>query len=489
VVYGNGTITQGRTFEYDPAYTYIYTVTPAEGYHIDTLRVNGTVITVANPYVAYNDSISKPILRDYEIEAYFKINTYTVTATVTGKGGIITPSGVTTYDWGSTPSYTITADTGYHISSLMVDDTVEISAANGQTEYIHIFTSITQNHTITAIFAKNFYTVTATAGMGGTITPSGTHEYQTSPVYTIIANEGYTIDSVTIDDTLVTIPAESTTWSHTFDNIEANHTITATFDIKKYTITVTSGTGGKITPDTKTVNHGDSETFTITPDDSYEIAEVLIDGLPAGILTSYTFDSITENHSIAAEFRPIGIISCTIPNFLYATDITTTSAKLIWENTGAFSYELCWRVYTADSSNFNTISGLTVPASDTVGVYDLGGLTPLTYYAWKIKAICNDIETSYSPIATFSTLEEIGVKDITKTLIHVYSYRNSVYVVNESGLNINKIAIFDIYGRQVYQGYANSNREEITLQVAGGTYLVKLMTTAGMSVYKVNILR
>jgi len=70
-----------------------------------------------------------------------------------------------------------------------------------------------------------------------------------------------------------------------------------------YTITATAGAGGSISPsETVTVTEGANQTFTITPDKCYEIANVLIDGLSAGPLTSYTFTDIQADHTISASF-------------------------------------------------------------------------------------------------------------------------------------------------------------------------------------------
>ena len=50
------------------------------------------------------------------------------------------------------------------------------------------------------------------------------------------------------------------------------------------------------------MNYGGSQTFVITAATGYAIADVLVDGVSVGALTSYTFSNVTENHSIAASF-------------------------------------------------------------------------------------------------------------------------------------------------------------------------------------------
>jgi hypothetical protein len=121
------------------------------------------------------------------------------------------------------------------------------------------------------------YTITASAGTGGTISPSGTVTlaHGASQTFNIAASNGYQVSDVTVDGTSI-----GTVSSYTFSNVTANHTIAATFSIKTYTITASAGTGGSISPSgSVSMNHGVSQTFTITPNTGYRIASVTVDGV------------------------------------------------------------------------------------------------------------------------------------------------------------------------------------------------------------------
>lgn len=70
-----------------------------------------------------------------------------------------------------------------------------------------------------------------------------------------------------------------------------------------YTITAASAPNGTISPTGATmVGHGSSQSYTITPSTGYHVADVLVDGKPAGAVTSYTFSNVTDNHTISAAF-------------------------------------------------------------------------------------------------------------------------------------------------------------------------------------------
>ena len=65
--------------------------------------------------------------------------------------------------------------------------------------------------------------------------------------------------------------------SYTFSGVTADHTIEAIYT-QTHILTPTSGENGMITPsEPVVVDHGADFSFTITPDEGYGIADVLID--------------------------------------------------------------------------------------------------------------------------------------------------------------------------------------------------------------------
>ena len=97
--------------------------------------------------------------------------TYSITATVNGSGGAISPSGTSSVSSGGSKTFTITPNTGYQIANVIVDG----KSVGVVTNYT--FSNVTANHTISATFTANIMTYAITAsvsGTGGTISPSGT---------------------------------------------------------------------------------------------------------------------------------------------------------------------------------------------------------------------------------------------------------------------------------------------------------------------------
>lgn len=110
---------------------------------------------------------------------------------------------------------------------------------------------------------ESFKTITATSGEGGVVWPTSVkvalHEEQ---VFTFTPSFGYHITGVTVDGTSVGTPQ-----SYTFTNVTADHAIQASFATNTYSLTATvkGGAGGSISPASATVNHGSSQTYTLTP--------------------------------------------------------------------------------------------------------------------------------------------------------------------------------------------------------------------------------
>ncbi len=154
---------------------------------------------------------------------------------------------------------------------------------------------------VTANFAIHTCTITATTSLGGIISPSGlvTVNYGGSQAFMITPNPGYHVAEVKVDGISV-----GAVLSYTFDNVTSGHTIEVIFSINHYTITATAGPNGAISPSgTIVLNYGESQTFNIIPDSQYRVAEVKVDGISVGPVTTFTFSNIIANHSIEATFE------------------------------------------------------------------------------------------------------------------------------------------------------------------------------------------
>ena len=159
------------------------------------------------------------------------------------------------------------------------------------------------------------YTITAQAETGGSIDPQGNIQVAEggSKTFTIKANTGYVISKVLVDGTNNQAAVDNGTY--TFSNVTANHTITAGFEPITHTIIAIAGTNGSIDPAGEvTVNEGSNQTFTITADENYEIADVLVNGTSVGALSTYTFTNVTTDQTIYVTFNIVTGIASPTPS-------------------------------------------------------------------------------------------------------------------------------------------------------------------------------
>ncbi len=286
---GNGTISCVPS-TVDSGGSSTCTMTPDATYHLSSLTDNGADVLgsiVNNQYTISN------ITANHTISASFAINTHTITASAGANGGI-SPSGAVIVNHGANQSFTITPNANYHVADVLVDS-VSVGAVTSYT-----FTNVTANHTISASFAINTHTITASAGANGGISPSGAVivNHGANQSFTITPNANYHVADVLVDS--VSVGAVT---SYTFTNLTANHTISASFAINTHTITASAGANGGISPSGAViVNHGANQSFTITPNANYHVADVLVDSVSVGAVTSYTFTNLTANHTISASF-------------------------------------------------------------------------------------------------------------------------------------------------------------------------------------------
>ena len=161
--------------------------------------------------------------------------------------------------------------------------------------------------TLTAQWTVNQYTITYNLA-GGTAegnpstytieTKAFTLKNPTKSGYTFTGWSGTGLDGE--NNMTVTIPTGST----------GNRTYTAHWryngsghSYSYYTIKATAGAGGSISPSGNvSVREGRDQTFTITPDKGYAVANVKIDGKSIGAVKSYTFENVSRTHTIEVIF-------------------------------------------------------------------------------------------------------------------------------------------------------------------------------------------
>ena len=152
------------------------------------------------------------------------------------------------------------------------------------------------------------YTITASAGYSGSITPSGAVkvDYGFDQAFTITSNPDYLIRELLVDGVAIPDAADKTSYTYTFTNVTADHTISVSFVKAWYTITPSATTGCTIAPSTPViVPYKGSQSFTIGTLAGYDLVDVKVDNVSQGLIKNYTFSNVQADHTIAAECKRV----------------------------------------------------------------------------------------------------------------------------------------------------------------------------------------
>lgn len=229
------------------------------------------------------------------------------------------PSGSGTYKFGSVRTFTFEAQRGYRITNVIVDN-----IAKGP---IHEFTFswISSNHsisvtttplampipTVTQLPVPVGFSITAGSDSGGVINPTGVSAVNSggSLSFAIGALNGYQISNVLVDGA-----SQGAITSYSFNNVEANHTISVVTQsgTANFSINAGSDLGGSINPSgASIVDSGGSLSYAISPLNGYQISSVDIDGVNQGVMTSVSFNNVQANHTIYV-FTTLDVVNYSI---------------------------------------------------------------------------------------------------------------------------------------------------------------------------------
>ena len=307
-VNGTGGTISPASVQVNSGTAYTFTLTPNANYHVSS--VGGTCGGALNGNTFTTNSITS----NCTVIANFDYTFYTITASVNGTNGMISPSGIfPMMPSGKTMTFMLTPNANYRISS--VDGTCGGSLNLNGSYYYYTTNTITSNCTVVANFIPiTYYTVTATAGTGGTIDPSGSLSTASGATrdFTVIPDSGYKIDSVSgcggtpISDRGPSY--SSPTRIYTTGTVTGNCTVSATF-YRGYTVTasVDNDGGGTITPSGNlSTPAGTTLTFTATPDAYHKL--IFINGTCGGRGGTPDNPTLTTtifyNCTVVAHFAP-----------------------------------------------------------------------------------------------------------------------------------------------------------------------------------------
>ena len=242
---GSGTVTIG-TFEHGAVTAdkmtakigedVTFKITSDTGYDVSFFKVNGSAVD----YVTKEDSTTGKIYWEAKVKmvsggltvtAEFKLGVYSIDWDVPSHGTIAVEGGKTQATYGEDVKFIFTPETGYEIKSLTINEE-QVQWANDNT---YTTTMGEYGLFVNVQFGLENETITVNAGEHGTIEhknkadDSQNYLYGDTAVVTVTPNEGYMIETITVDGKAIEVP-EDKKGGYSFEQlVEKDLNISATF--------------------------------------------------------------------------------------------------------------------------------------------------------------------------------------------------------------------------------------------------------------------
>ena len=241
---GSGTVTIG-TFEHGAVTAdkmtakigedVTFKITSDTGYDVSFFKVNGSAVD----YVTKEDSTTgktygeakvKMVSGGLTVTAEFKLGVYSIEWDAPTHGTIAVEGGKTQATYGDDVKFIFTPDTGYEIKYLTINDEQVQASDNTYTTTMGEYGLF-----VTVQFGLENETITVNAGEHGTIEHKNKVDdtqdylYGDTAVVTVTPNEGYMIETITVDGKAIEVP-EDKKGGYSFEQlVEKDLNISATF--------------------------------------------------------------------------------------------------------------------------------------------------------------------------------------------------------------------------------------------------------------------
>ena len=254
---GNGTITPSKIDVIEGSKVKI-TFTPNTGYMVDKVLVNGIEKT------ATGNEIEITVDEEKTVEVSYKKIPFTITVEEV-TGATVDPDGTVTVSYGDNKDFTITANTGYKLVKVLVNDVEK--TLDGNTLKLK---NITSNMKIKVVVEKIEYKVIEGAEQTYTITEDTEARFKIDADYSLFNNKVY-VDNVLVDSSNYTSKSGSTI-------IVLNKDYVDTLAVGEHTLKVAFADGGEaettFTIARKAENNNNNENNTPSkPEDKEEMKD------------------------------------------------------------------------------------------------------------------------------------------------------------------------------------------------------------------------
>lgn len=226
---GNGTITPSKIGAIEGTKVEI-TFTPDTGYMIDKVLVNTVETTITG------NKLELTVDEEKEVEVSYKKIPFTVTVKDVD-GATITPNGAVAVNYGEDKEFTITANSGYKLVKVLVDEVDKTADMVGDTLKL---TNITSNINLEVVVEKIVYEVTEGANQEYTITKDSEAKFKINADFRMFDGGKVYVDDELVDPNNYTAESGSTIITLKKEYVDK-------LSIGKHTLKVVFSDGGQAT--------------------------------------------------------------------------------------------------------------------------------------------------------------------------------------------------------------------------------------------------
>ena len=226
---GNGSITPSKIGVIENTKVEI-TFTPDEGYMIDKVLVNTVETTITG------NKLELTVDEEKEVEVTYKKIPFTVTVKDVD-GATITPNGAVAVSYGEDKEFTITANSGYKLVKVLVDEVDKTTDMVGDTLKL---TNITSNINLEVVVEKIVYEVTEGANQEYIITKDSEAKFKINADFRMFDGGKVYVDDELVDPNNYTAESGSTIITLKKEYVDK-------LSIGKHTLKVVFSDGGQAT--------------------------------------------------------------------------------------------------------------------------------------------------------------------------------------------------------------------------------------------------
>lgn len=413
------------------------------GYVVDTVSVTtagGSTVAVSSNGDTHTFTMPSD---DVTVSATFKPIDYLIKKGTVSEGGTISID-KTGANVGETITVTATPSEFYEVGTVTVSGATVTNAGGGKFTFVMPASDVTVNATFTA----KSYTITKGAADNGAISVNSTAAYKSTVSFTVTANNGYAVKSVSVVDaagTAVSVSGKDGKYSFTMPG--SNVTVSATMEKAAYTVTLNAVSNGTASVSATTAGYGDTVTITASANENFTLQGVSVkDAAGKSISVSgkdgkYSFVMPASNVKIT--------VGTAGKSFAIKVD-NVKNGKIEVSETGAYTSTVAFKV-TADEG-YKIGSVAVYDAKDNeISVSGAEGSYSFKMPASKVRITAEFVADEYTITTEASENGSFTVDAQTAAMDTVIN----VTTAPAEGFQVNSLTITDAEGNPI--GYTGEN--------------------------------